>query len=275
VTALYYHSFYNIGVRPTVEDLWVGETVTLIDSDNTDRTLTYPKSFTRQLQAELLGDDLRSPEKITQQADPCTIPFANCTFPTDPQEIKNWRVAVDGAFKVPTLRNVGLTPPYMHNGGFSNLHQVVEFYNRGGNKRSQECVAADGTVTPANTTQSPDREPDPNGVRLKECDNFDADIKVLGLTPQEESDLVAFLLSLTDNRVACQAGIFDHPSLPLPNGHPDDGQPATIGEPIMPDIVVTLPATGVGGLPAEGKPCLSNSGDLFGPTQQAFRQITR
>jgi hypothetical protein len=43
LTAIYDHSFYNIGVRPTVEDLGVGETITLVDSDNPDRTLTYPK----------------------------------------------------------------------------------------------------------------------------------------------------------------------------------------------------------------------------------------
>lgn len=36
------------------------------------------------------------------------------------------------AFKTPTLRNIALTAPYMHNGGFENLQQVIEFYNRGG-----------------------------------------------------------------------------------------------------------------------------------------------
>ena len=45
------------------------------------------------------------------------------------------RTIVDGSFKAPQLRNVALTPPYFHNGGFSNLHQVLEFYRRGGNRR--------------------------------------------------------------------------------------------------------------------------------------------
>ncbi len=36
------------------------------------------------------------------------------------------------AFKVPTLRNIALTAPYMHNGVFTTLEQVVEFYDRGG-----------------------------------------------------------------------------------------------------------------------------------------------
>ncbi len=37
---------------------------------------------------------------------------------------------------MPTLRNVGLTPPYFHNGGQGTLAQVVQFYSRGGDSRS-------------------------------------------------------------------------------------------------------------------------------------------
>ncbi len=36
------------------------------------------------------------------------------------------------AFKVPTVRNAALTPPYMHNGVFASLDQVLDFYNKGG-----------------------------------------------------------------------------------------------------------------------------------------------
>lgn len=39
-----------------------------------------------------------------------------------------------GRFKTPTLRGVALTPPYMHDGSMATLAEVVEFYNRGGNK---------------------------------------------------------------------------------------------------------------------------------------------
>ncbi len=41
-------------------------------------------------------------------------------------------IAVDGAFKVPGLRNVELTAPYFHTGGFRTLHEVVQVYSRGG-----------------------------------------------------------------------------------------------------------------------------------------------
>jgi hypothetical protein len=104
------------------------------------------------------------------------------------------RVAVDGAFKTPGLRNVELTGPYFHNGGVATLRQVVQFYNRGGNFCS---------------------------FNLKDLDPA---IKPLGLTAVQEKQLVAFLLSLTDQRVRYRSAPFDHPELRVP----DDGL-ATVG----------------------------------------------
>jgi cytochrome c peroxidase len=73
------------------------------------------------------------------------------------------------AFKVPTLRNVARTAPYMHNGVFASLEQVVDFYDRGGG-------LGIGASVPAQTLSS----------------------RPLHLTPAERSDLLAFLRSLTD-----------------------------------------------------------------------------
>ncbi|MCO4754623.1 MAG: hypothetical protein KC478_09070 [Bacteriovoracaceae bacterium] len=92
-------------------------------------------------------------------------------------------MGVDGAFKTPSLRNVELTGPYFHNGGKSTLRQVVEFYNRGGDFRDNAVIAP------------------------------------LGLTNEQMDDLVAFLLSLTDERVRLKKAPFDHPSLCFPDGH--------------------------------------------------------
>jgi cytochrome c peroxidase len=72
-------------------------------------------------------------------------------------------------FKVPTLRNVALTAPYMHNGAFATLEEVLDFYNRGGG-------AGIGIDLPAQTLP---RDP-------------------LHLTQGEMSDIIAFLTSLTD-----------------------------------------------------------------------------
>lgn len=75
--------------------------------------------------------------------------------------------SLDGAFKAPSLRNIALSAPYMHNGVFATLEEVVDFYAKGGGRDA--------------------------GVE-------NVDIHVLGfdLTDQEKSDLVAFLYALTD-----------------------------------------------------------------------------
>jgi len=74
------------------------------------------------------------------------------------------------AFKVPTLRNVALTAPYMHNGVFATLEQVVDFYERGGGRGIGARVA--GQTLP---------------------------VRPLHLTMRERKELVAFLGSLTDS----------------------------------------------------------------------------
>lgn len=67
-----------------------------------------------------------------------------------------------GAFKTPTLRDIARTAPYMHDGRFKTLEEVVEFYNRGGIKNPHQ----DNTIIP------------------------------LELTEQEKKDLVVYLRSL-------------------------------------------------------------------------------
>jgi cytochrome c peroxidase len=73
------------------------------------------------------------------------------------------------AFKVPTLRNVALTAPYMHNGRFKTLEEVLEFYSKGGGPGM-------GLATP----------------------NLDDKIRPYTISAQEKDDLISFLCSLTD-----------------------------------------------------------------------------
>ena len=54
-----------------------------------------------------------------------------------------------GAFKTPTLRDVELTGPYMHDGSLKTLLDVVRFYNQGGNKNPM----LDEKMTPLNLTE--------------------------------------------------------------------------------------------------------------------------
>jgi len=54
-----------------------------------------------------------------------------------------------GAFKTPTLREVSLHPPYMHDGALKTLRDVVQHYNKGGNKNPY----LDPKVQPLNLTE--------------------------------------------------------------------------------------------------------------------------
>jgi cytochrome c peroxidase len=86
-----------------------------------------------------------------------------------------------GEFRTPSLRNVELRAPYMHNGRFATLEEVVEFYNRGGDFNAS---------------------------------NKDPRVRPRNLSPQQKTDLVAFLKRpLTDPRVAIGTGQFNRPTL--------------------------------------------------------------
>jgi len=77
-----------------------------------------------------------------------------------------------GKFKIPGLRNIAVTAPYMHNGMFKTLEAVVAYYN------------------------------DPSKVVANPIDIDGALKKPLGLTEKERKELVAFLKTLTDRKYA-------------------------------------------------------------------------
>jgi cytochrome c peroxidase len=80
-----------------------------------------------------------------------------------------------GAFKTPTLRSITETAPYMHDGAFATLEEVIDFLDKGG-------------------------EANPQLSHL---------MKPLGLSPQEKTDLIAFLQALTGEPIP-----FEFPKLP-------------------------------------------------------------
>lgn len=73
------------------------------------------------------------------------------------------------AFKTPTVRNSSKTAPYMHNGGYTTLEQVMDFYNKGGGK--QFGFALDNQTLPTDSLQ---------------------------LTAQESAKIIAFIKALDD-----------------------------------------------------------------------------
>jgi cytochrome c peroxidase len=81
------------------------------------------------------------------------------------KERKDWK-----AFRTPTLRELKVTAPYMHNGGLATLRDVVEFYNQGGGSQAPKSPL----------------------------------LKPLGLTEAEKRALVAFLESLSGDPVVIE-----------------------------------------------------------------------
>jgi cytochrome c peroxidase len=99
------------------------------------------------------------------------------------------RASENGKFKVPTLRNIAITSPYMHNGFFKSLRDVVDFYNSRDTKpvckdrfTSEEQAVRTGCWPAAEVLEN---------VNKDELGN-------LGLSDREIDDLVAFMLTLTD-----------------------------------------------------------------------------
>ena len=83
-----------------------------------------------------------------------------------------------GKFKVPTLRNIELTAPYMHDGSIATLDEVIEHYKAGGRTIKDGPNAGDGSKNPYKSSFV-------GGFRL---------------TAAEKADLIEFLLSLTDRQ---------------------------------------------------------------------------
>jgi hypothetical protein len=190
--------WYNLGVRPTTENPGV---------DGTD-PFGNSLSWTRLFQA--LSDPTYI--KVPGATLGCVGMNLGTQFPNELLNAfglpllsgslrKTEQTDVAGSFKMPTLRNIELTGPYFHNGGKATLGQVVDFYDDGGDFE--------------NPTKHPSIVP-------------------LHLTPSYARALVAFLLSLTDERVRTQQAPFDHPSLLVPNG---DVTPGT-------DNTMPIPAVG-------------------------------
>jgi cytochrome c peroxidase len=82
-----------------------------------------------------------------------------------------------GAHKAPTLRNIAVTAPYMHDGSIATLGEVLDHYARGGRLITSGPYAGDGSLSVRK-----------NGF-----------VKGFDMSAQEKADLLAFLQSLTDS----------------------------------------------------------------------------
>ncbi|MHA4809944.1 cytochrome-c peroxidase [Flavitalea flava] len=110
------------------------------------------------------------PRFIKTEAEVIGVPqtISNDKIDSDPGRYAIIRVeSFRHAFKTLTVRNAAKTAPYMHNGVFTSLRQVIDFYNKGGGK----------------------------GLGLK-IDNQTLPFDKLDLTPKEIDDLISFIKSL-------------------------------------------------------------------------------
>ena len=189
--AVYDEGFYNVSITKTLEDIANG------GKNGVGRPLA-----TSQLAKEVSSAEFQRligvPPNLSVGA--------------------NERIAVNGAFKVPTIRNAELTAPYFHNGDSLTLEQVMQFYNRGGNHFNNNLA------------------------------DVDAEIKPLGLTQTEINQLIAFIKATTDERVRYARAPFDHPQLFVSNGHAVDASGMVIADAGRArDIVLEIPAVGATG----------------------------
>lgn len=231
--------FANTSVTPTENDLGLG------GAD----PMGYPLSYSEQYQAALADPTKRMIDPI--RVFPCrmTTPFAK-DYSQDElipvsmeggecQHVERYSqvprpdvvvsemaksdqgrmlAAVKGAFKTPGLRNVELTGPYMHNGGMKDLREVIEFYDRAGNVTNRHHFAS--LVLPRAFTEG------------------------------EKTDLMAFLVGLTDERARWERAPFDHPGIRVPNGlaSPSEAKGGDSEE------VLVIPAVGRSGRSRDGQP---------------------
>ncbi len=262
--------FANIGSRHAFVDRGLGGT------DPYGNPLAFGRQYRRYAQtgdASLLVDPFlrRAIETgVLVRGQPVVLPDA--------------KLESDGALKIPTIRNVALTPPYFSYGGYSTLRQVMKFYNRGGNRRTltPDNAALEGLGSTCQTGDITGSGPDgdhPFPVDHVDCNtNTTGLIVPLGLSDCDEngevscdvesddlSAVVRFMESLTDRRVQCDAAPFDHPELSFSHGH--RGKDAN-GDGAADDRTVRLPAVGAAGYAPETGLCIPNAGDLFAPGMQ-------
>jgi len=92
-----------------------------------------------------------------------------------------------GRFRPPTLRNIELTAPYMHDGSIATLAEVIDHYARGGRLIESGPLAGDGAKSPYKSEL----------------------IASFSLSVQEKQDLIEFLKSLTDRDFLCDERFAD------------------------------------------------------------------
>lgn len=122
-----------------------------------DTSAVLPHAQCAQCHVDPLFTNLAYENNGIQQSD-------NLNFPDQGRGAVTVNRFDNGKFKVPTLRNIVLTAPYMHDGRFKTLDEVLKHYESGGHP----------------------------------AENVNANVRKLNLTAADKADLIAFMNTLTD-----------------------------------------------------------------------------
>jgi cytochrome c peroxidase len=205
--------WYNLGARPTADNAGLGGTD--LNGLPLSWTAYFQKTLANPATILVAGGGLTCVDvngnPVVPPSAPSTSAFAGLVMdPTTTFPILSGGLSatestdVAGSFKTLSLRNVELSGPYFHTGGKATLRQAIELYDDGGN-------FANATLPPL--------------------------IRPLGMSEDHLTALVAFLVSLTDDRVLYQRAPFDHPSIDVPQGQDAGGA----------DVMTTIAAVGAAG----------------------------
>lgn len=193
--------FANIGVTPSEEDAGVGggdlfgrplsyaeqylQTLRNPVDEMVDRIQVDPNDFSIGFNVDFKPTELRLASSCSRLDRKRSLPLPSLVL-NEGELLPPNRLgtAVYGAFKIPSLRNVELTGPYMHNGSMKSLEEVIDFYDRGGNFPNPEKIQT--FVHPQH------------------------------LSAEDKRDIKAFLMTLTDERVRWERAPFDHPAIRIP-----------------------------------------------------------
>lgn len=248
----YDNGFYNIGVtglkytlangKPAAWDLGIGadfQVVTVLTDlpldhiqANFDSMAETSKQGSKTLKSKgsrgvMSPEATASKKQAPNVKSKFTVSKARRLFPNQ-SPTKDGQSAVNGAFKTSSLRNISLTAPYMHNGAFLTLKEVIRFYRYG-------------------PRQFPN-DPDAKFFHHPELEELRVSLSEDGKTKDEvneaDLELIAFLEALADERVKYHRAPFDHPSLILPNGNKEGIQKT--GKDNDLDNEIMLPAVGSG-----------------------------
>jgi cytochrome c peroxidase len=212
-----------------------GNSGAVVDSDVTKvRSCDFQEELALNITPTYLASSVFTPADGVvaqpQTTDNCYLLASRAFLPTseaaqaelDNPNSKKMIADVKATFKIPSLRNIELTGPYMHNGSMATLKQVIEFYTRGGNFNN-------------------DAKQVTRVFQLQE----------LQFSEKNRADLEAFLKTLTDDRVRYQKAPFDHPEIKIPHGHLGDNLSVASGNRLNTNLAqdeyLLIPAVGAEG----------------------------